>query len=143
MRVLIRFTLGLIVVSALLASGTETVELEPIHEDSAAMERAALEVARAFLRDDGETAGKWLHTMEKNSRRLHPERDEAYGSKIVNYDQSFHLTIDRAREVIAISDVDRAFDQYKWTQKSCIDCHRQARQQGLLAEPDQTLQSAG
>jgi hypothetical protein len=143
MRALTRFMLGLMVVTILTAAGPETPEPAPIHLDAAAMEKAALEVARAFLRDDGDAAGKWLHTMEKNSRRLHPERDEAYGSKIVNYDQSFHLTIDRAREVIAIGDIDRAFDQYKWTQKSCIDCHRQARQQGLLAEPDQTLQSSG
>jgi len=143
MRALTRFMLGLMAVTALIAAGAETPEPAPIHRDGAAMEKAALEVVRAFLRDDGEAAGKWLNAMEKNSRRLHPERDEAYGSKIVNYDQSFHLTIDRAREVIVIGDIDRAFDQYKWTQRSCIDCHRQARQQGLLAEPDQALQSSG
>jgi hypothetical protein len=143
MRALARFMLGLLLVSALLAAGPQTAELAPVHRDGAALEHAALEVVRAFLRDDGGAAGEWLYAMEQNSRRLHPERDEALGSKIVNYDQSFHLTLDRAREVIAIGDIDRAFDQYKWTQRSCIDCHRQARQQGLLAAEDQALQSSG
>jgi hypothetical protein len=144
MRALTRFMLMLLLVTGAAASNLEKPESDPappcpapLHEDGEELEAAALEVTRAFLRDDGETALRWLETMERNCRRLHREKDAAFGAKIVDYDQTFHLTVDRVREIIrATGNMERAFDQYKWTQKSCIDCHALARERGLLTRAE-------
>jgi hypothetical protein len=136
MRVLASFMLGMIVVSVLIAAGTETAEREPIHQDVKMTERAALKVIRAFLRDDAGDLLNWLRMMEQQIRPLDHERDGDYDQEIVSHSQSFHGTLERTRQLVAAGNIDKAFEQYKWTQRSCIDCHRKARDAGLIVVPD-------
>ena len=143
MRMLIRFMFGLIVVSALLAAGTETAEPLAVHHDSKMLERAALKAVRAFLRDDIGEVRNWLNLMEQSSRPLDHDRDAAYGPQIIDYSQSFHGTLERTQQLAAAGNIDKAFEQYKWTQRCCIDCHRKAREQGLHAGPDKETRPPG
>jgi hypothetical protein len=130
------FMLGMIVVSVLVAAATETAEQVPIHQDVRMTERVALKVNRAFLHDDAGDLLSWLRMLEQQIRPLDHERDGAYGQEIVSHSQSFHGTLDRTRQLVAAGNIDKAFEQYKWTQRSCIDCHRKARDAGLIADSD-------
>jgi hypothetical protein len=134
--------LGIITVSAIVAAATESVELEPVHEDSKALERAVLKVTRSFLRDDLSAVKNWLSVMQQNGRLLYYETDMAYGPEIIDFNQSYYATLEQTALSIAANNPDRAFEHFKWVQRYCIDCHRKGRELGIIPYPGEQPVSA-
>ena len=103
-----------------------------VHTDAAALEQAAVDTARAFLLEDAEAAREALDRVEGATRRLDRERDAALGDDLLTYEQGFHVTLDRAREMAGKQRLEEAFNHFVWVQRACITCHGIAREQGLL-----------
>lgn len=120
----------------------------PVHRDAVVLERSSLETVRSFLREDSVAACRALEQVEENTRRLDRLVDAAYGEELIIYEQAFHTTLDRARELAGKGRLEDAFNQFVWVQRACIVCHGIAREQGLLpplesdeTPPDETAQS--
>ncbi len=114
-------------------------KLRPIHNDPQALEDAVLEALRAFLHEDAAAMRRSFDLMEESTRRIDRETDAAYGSEIINWEQGFHGTIDRGREMSGKGRLEDAFAQLVWAQRACVGCHQVARKQGSLpvsAQPD-------
>jgi hypothetical protein len=107
-------------------------ELLPVHRDTHSLEDGVLDATRGFLREDPAAFRAGLDRMEAATRRLDREADAAYDSELITYERAFHVTLDRAREFVARGDLDNAFHQFVWVQRSCLTCHQLAREQGLL-----------
>jgi hypothetical protein len=141
MRSFAIFTLALLTLGCVLAlSGVEAEEkLKPIHNDPQALEDAVLGAMRAFLHEDVAAMRGSFDLMEESTRRIEREKDAAYGSEIINWEQGFHGTIDRGRELSGSGKLEDAFDQLVWAQRACVGCHQAARNRALLpvsAQPD-------
>ena len=107
-------------------------ELQPVHRDTVVLERSSLEAIRSFLREDPVAARRALDQVDRNTRRLDRFADAAYGEEMIVFEQAFHVTLDRARELAGKRRLEDAFNQFVWVQRSCIVCHGLARKQGLL-----------
>jgi hypothetical protein len=114
-----------------------------IHRDARALEDATLAVTRALLREDAEAARNALDLMARHTRRLDRLEDEALGSDILSFDHGFHVTLGRSRELAGKGNLEEAFNQFVWVQRSCVGCHRLAREQGLLPSRDETDDQGG
>jgi hypothetical protein len=113
--------------------------LKPVHYDALALEDAVLGAMRAFLREDTAAMRRSFDRMEESTRRLDREKDQAYGSDLITWEEGFHGTIDRGRELSGKGRLEDAFDQLMWSQKACVGCHKVARKKGFLpvsAQPD-------
>lgn len=113
---------------------------EPVHTDAAELEQAAVDTARAFLREDATAARNAMDRIEGATRRLDHERDAALGEELLNFEQAFHVTLDRSRELAGKQRLEDAFNHFVWVQRACVSCHGIARDQGLL--PSGPLRSA-
>jgi hypothetical protein len=51
------------------------------------------------------------------------------------YDQTFHKTVDLAREFAAGNQLERSFDQFVWAQRACRLCHAEAQTAKLMPLP--------
>jgi hypothetical protein len=135
------FALALLALAAVLAlSGVEAEEkLRPIHNDPQALEEGVLSAVRAYLHEDTAAMRRSFDLMEQSTRRIDRERDAAYGSEIINWEQGFHGTIDRGRELSGKGKLEESFNQLVWAQRACVSCHQAARKNGFLpasAQPD-------
>jgi hypothetical protein len=107
----------------------------PIHADGAALERAVLDATIAFLHSDLHAAREALDRIAAGCRRLsrdevpRPPEDELLG------DQVFHKTVDFAREFATGGEIDKAFDQFVWAQKTCRTCHDRVRKAKPVERP--------
>lgn len=107
-----------------------------VHTDAAALEQAAVDAVRAFLREDAAAAREALDRVDGATRRLDRERDAALGDDLLTYEQAFHVTLDRAREMAGKRKLEESFNHFVWVQRACVTCHGIAREQGLLpADP--------
>jgi hypothetical protein len=145
MRSLAVLTLALAALGIVLAiSGAAAEEkLKPIHNDAQALEEAVLEAMRAYLREDTAAMRKSFDRMEQSTRRLDREKDRAYGSELITWEQGFHGTIDRGRELSGKGKLEAACDQLMWAQKACVGCHQVARKHGLMQESSEPDAGAG
>lgn len=100
------------------------------HVDPAAVQTAALEVARAVFLDEMTAARKALDRLEKQCERLMPEQRQQYGETIVDADRAYHLALSRAREYSGAGESDMAFEAFVGVQKVCRTCHKLARAEG-------------
>ena len=145
MRSFAVFTLALSALAVVLAlSGVAADEqMKPVHNDAQALEDAVLGAMRAYLREDAAAMRKSFDRMEQSTRRLDREKDRAYGSELIAWEQGFHGTIDRGREFSGKGKLEDACDQLMWAQKACVNCHQVARKQGLKPESHQPGAGAG
>lgn len=118
---------------------TAPVAAPHVHRAPAAMVDAVLEVARAFIAEDGPAAAAGLDRLEAATRPLSSEDKPALGGQMVAFDNAFHRTLNDSREFALAGQIDSAFDQFVWVQRGCRICHAQARKVGALpssaAEP--------
>ena len=116
------------------ASPPAANETEPrrVHKNGKALAEGLLEVTAALLRDDAKAARTALDRMEEACRRLPPEEDEFFGSGILILDRALHKVLSGSREYSGAGEVERAFDEFVWVQRTCRQCHALAREQGLL-----------
>lgn len=113
----------------------EAPDVERLHGDAKNIEQAVLDATRAFMREDSAAARKALDRLANESRELAPEDDARYGSAVLNYNRALRVTLDRARESAGKGELEPAFDQFVWVQRTCRICHGLARERGLLAAP--------
>ncbi len=113
------------------AVASET-EQRRVHSDGKALEEALLEVTAALLRDDAKTARLALDRMEGACRRLPPEEDEFFESRMITLDRALHKVLAGSREYSGAGEVERTFDEFIWVQRTCRQCHAVARERGLL-----------
>ena len=106
-------------------------ELRPVHLDTQALVQGVLEATRAFLREDAAAFRAGLDRVEAASRELDREADAGYGSDLINYEQAFRVTLDRARELAVRGQLESAHRQFGWAQRGCVTCHGMARDRGL------------
>jgi len=117
--------------------------VRPVHDSAKAVVEHVLGAARAFLAEDGATMRTELDALDAASPALDRERDEAYGHELLSFDQAFHITIDRARESATAGRLEDAFNQLVWVQRTCVSCHRMAREKGWLPGPAKTTPAEG
>jgi hypothetical protein len=103
-----------------------------VHRDGRATEEASLAMSRALILEDLAAAGKALEALGEASPPLKPEDRETVGKAIYNADRSFQETLIRTREYVAKGDVIEALNEYVWVQRTCLNCHRIAREEGRL-----------
>ena len=108
---------------------------EPIHADPAAVESGLGEALRAFLVHDGRAARKALDAIEENCRRLGPDEQPGYPSKVVSWDVAFHRDLDVAREMALRGELDRAYDRFTFLPRGCMGCHDDAAKEGVPGVP--------
>ena len=127
-------TLGLtaLVVTAWIASPRAERTTQGFHNDGRALEQAMVDVLRALFREDTPAARRALDRMEGLCRRLGPDDLDTLGSGLVQLDRAVHKTLDGTRESAGQGEVDAAFDEFVWVQRSCRQCHAAAREQGRL-----------
>ena len=113
------------------ASGAQP-EARPVHDDPAALERAMLEAFRELFREDAPAARKALDRMLELSRRLSPEERDHLGGALLSTDRAYRTTLNGVREKSGAGEVDAAYDEFDWVQRTCRDCHGLARERGLL-----------
>jgi hypothetical protein len=125
-----------LVLAGVLAGDDEATppERRPVHGKGSDVERLVLEAARGYLREDAAAAKRALDGVAKAFDGLRAEEESIYGEAVVNYDQAFRVTVDRARELAAAGAFDESFDQFVWIQRTCRICHAQAREAGLGVE---------
>jgi hypothetical protein len=112
-----------------------------VHKDAAVVVESVLDATRAFLAEDPVAARRALDRLAEQSPPLDRERDAAYGSEILSFDQAFHTTIDRSREYASSRRMEDSFNQFVWVQRACITCHGMARTNGFLS-PDDPVEEA-
>ncbi len=105
-----------------------------IHPDPTALERALLDLNAAFLHDDPDAVRSALNRIETGSRRLTSD-DPGRSSVVIAFDRGFHLALDRARELANGGQMDGAFDQLVWIQRSCRECHAAAKKDAARTGP--------
>ena len=103
-----------------------------VHRDPREVLEGTVEAARAYLLEDATAMRAALDRIERATRRLDRERDAALGKDLLVYEQAFHETLDRAREMSGKGDLEKAFNQFVWTQRACVTCHGIARDEGRL-----------
>jgi len=96
------------------------------------MGRAAARATAALLRDDAAAAKQALEELDAACRRINPEEDETFGSGTRTLDQALHKVLGNTREYVGAGELDRAFDEFVWVQRTCRQCHALARERGLL-----------
>jgi len=116
------------------AQEEEVAEVPPVHADHIAIEQAVLDTTTAFLHEDGPGVRRALDVVAANCRILVFEDEELVGRQAVVYDGAFHSTLNRARELVTAGELDESFSQFMWIQRSCISCHRLAREAGALSD---------
>jgi hypothetical protein len=110
----------------------EPVAAPKVHRDGKALGRATLEAVGALLRDDAATAKQALERVEAACRRLAPEEDATFGPGSRTLDQALHMVLGKTREHVGTGELDRAFDEFWWAQRTCRECHALARERGFL-----------
>ena len=55
------------------------------------------------------------------------------------YEEALHKVLGNTREYVVSGEMDRAFDEFTWVQRTCRNCHRLARERGLLPTKGLTL----
>jgi len=105
---------------------------KPYHQNALAMEEASLAVSRALIVEDMQAARKALDTLAEVSPALVPEAKEIYGRPIYDADRALQQTLTRAREFAALENVARAFDEFIWVRRTCLNCHDIGRKEGRL-----------
>src|SRR5262245_30901587 len=98
---------------------------QPLHVDTAALERALADTVLAVSRGDAPAMRAGLDGLERSCRRTRD--DEALPKQVLTFDTAFHLTLDRARELAGSGDIEHAAQQFCWIQGACRKCHEQAR----------------
>jgi len=128
-----RFVAGGAVLVLLLALAVRAQEPapQPVHRDSAKLLEAVGDAARAHAIEDLAAMGTALDRIDANTRPLGDADRAVYGARTVNYDQAFHVTLDRARQLLAGGDLENAFNQFVWVQRACVVCHADARESGV------------
>lgn len=114
------------------SAGDDRTETPKVHADGKAMGRAAVRASAALLRDDPAAAKQALEELEAACRRLGPEEDETFGPGARTLDQALHKVLGNTREYVGAGELDRAFDEFVWVQRTCRQCHALARERGLL-----------
>lgn len=107
------------------SQATAPAEARPMHESSAALERALLDAMQALSRGDTAALRTGLDGMEKACRRT--AREEPFDKEVYQFDLAFHAALDRARELAGAGDVEKAAQQFCWIQNGCRRCHEIAR----------------
>lgn len=115
---------------------TATVPAQPaagarVHGSGRELERAILDAALAFLREDPAGAKRALDGVAASFPGLRVEDEERFGQAVVDYDEAFRVTVNRAREMAGAGALDASFDQFVWIQRTCRICHEQARGAGF------------
>lgn len=113
-------------------AGDEPTATAKVHVDGKAMGRACSKATAALLRDDPVSATEALRQMEASCRRIAPEEDETFGAGARTLDQALHKVLGNTREYVGAEEMDRAFDEFTWVQRTCRQCHALARERGLL-----------
>lgn len=113
-------------------AGDEPAPDAKVHVDGKAMGRAATAATAALLRDDPVAAKEALRQLEASCRRLSPEEDDMFGPGARTLDQALHKVLGNTREYVGAKEMDRAFDEFTWVQRTCRHCHALARERGLL-----------
>jgi hypothetical protein len=102
------------------------------HLDGPATGEAALAAAGALLRDDRPAARAALARLKAAHGQLAPEEFERYPSGWRILDQALHRVLANTREYVGADEMEQAFDEFVWAQRTCRHCHRLARDEGLL-----------
>ena len=105
----------------------------PVH-DGDLLERS-IELSRALLSEDAAAAYEAARRLHAGCRVLMPEDLDHYGSAIRSIDKTFHAALLQTRELIAQGQVEEALGQQAWVERSCLICHRLAREQALPGVP--------
>ncbi len=128
-------TLGLLAgiagLGSALAFGEGEAKHPRVHRDGSALEEAVVEANREFLREHSLLARAALDRAAEACRVVSSDEGGPYPSELVNFDRAFHLTLDKAREYATAGRIDDAFNQLVWVQRSCLSCHRMAREAGI------------
>jgi hypothetical protein len=114
------------------SAADEATATAKVHVDGKAMERAAVRASASLLRDDPVAAKQALKQLDAACRRLNPEEDETFGPGARTLDQALHKVLGNTREYVGAGEMDRAFDEFTWVQRTCRQCHVLAREHGLL-----------
>jgi len=114
---------------AVLVRGDEP-QRQPFHADPAVLERTLADTILALSRGDAPAMRSGLDGIEKACRRTRD--DEPYPKELLTFDNAFHLTVDRARELAGAGDIEHSAQQFCWIQGACRKCHDEARKSGVL-----------
>jgi hypothetical protein len=109
-----------------------TDPLPPYHADGKKAGQAAIQAAGALLRDDRAVAREALGQLRTAYGQLAPEEIERFGSRWRILDQALHRVLANTREYVGAKEMEQAFDEFVWVQRTCRHCHDLARQSGLL-----------
>ena len=121
-----------ILLAGLAGAKSEPAGSAPIHDDAAAVEAATTGALRAFLSEDVAAARKELDRIAAHTRDPKVEEEAVFGERMFDDGKAFRATINLAREHSGAGDVDAAFRQFLFVQHACRNCHKGARQQGLI-----------
>lgn len=127
------------IVSALaalsVAAGTDKPERPKLHRDADVLEQATLDATLAFVREDGKRARAALDLMVTATRQVKAEEADLYGEEVSAYEGAYRKTLNLARELTSAGELEEAFNQLVWAQRTCVKCHGLAREAGLLGPP--------
>jgi len=104
----------------------------PLHADVAALERAVVDATLAYVHSDCRAARAALDRIDAGCRRLSRDDTPKAPDDVIVYDETFHKTVDLAREFAAGEQLERSFDQFVWAQRACRLCHGQAQAAKLM-----------
>ena len=120
----------LLLLAALVVGQSGSVEPETtvlrIHDPGFA--DLAVSIYRLYLIEDYDTIRDELRKLENGCRELKFEEREIYGSTPLDFDRSFHRSLDRTRELASGGQWDDSEKQYDWVLRSCVGCHRATRE---------------
>jgi hypothetical protein len=141
-----RVLAGLIVLGLASWVGQATADDErtvKVHADGAAMERRTVEVTRALMHDDSHAVRAALDALEAACRELTPTDVDVLGHRFRTLDQAMHRVIGRTTAYVDAGQFDEAFDEFVWVQRTCRQCHTEARKKGLLPADGPLWRSSG
>ena len=113
--------------------GADGSESSPrAHADPREVQRAFVDALDALLANEPKRAKLALDRVAKASPPLMPEMAKHLGKTVVGSDNSFQKLLNLAREVANQGDNAFAFRYHQGLQRTCIQCHDYARQDGVF-----------
>lgn len=103
-----------------------------VHAQPELIRPALSQAATALMADDVKAAIVAVEQLEATNPRLFVEDNERFGQSASNLSQSLHKVLEGTKAYLHRGDVEEAFNEFVWVQRTCRACHRQARGLGLL-----------
>jgi hypothetical protein len=105
------------------AAAPQPAGLEPIHRDSAAVEKGMLDATKAVLYGDSAAARAALDRVEAGCRRVGYDEVPPWPREMVDQDVGMHAALTRAREYASRSMWEDVANSLVWVGRSCRNCH--------------------